>query len=114
MKVRLTRDADARLAFLRPRGENVKDAAVAALVIRLHLLDGDVAGVVVGGGELHVGVLMADADGGALFVRQEDLVVPVVPAHLPDGVACRRGDVTAQQDGATCLCTQTGRSYDLT
>lgn len=114
MKTRLTSDADARLPFLRSRGEDVEDAAVTALVIRPHLLDGDVAGVVVRGGELHIGVLMADAHGDALLVRQQDLVVPVVPAHLPDDVACCCGDVTAEQQGTTCLCAEAGRSCDLT
>ncbi len=114
LKVGLTSDADARLAFLLALGEHVKDAAVTALVVGPHPLDSDVAGVVVGGVEMHVGFLMADADRHALLVRQDDLVVPVEPAHLPDGVACCRGDVTAEQQGAACLCGQTGRSYDPT
>lgn len=111
---RLTSDADACLALLQACGVNVKDAAVTALVIRPHPRDGDGAGVIVGGGELHVGLLMADADGGALLVRQEDLLVLVVPPNLPDSVTHRRGDVAGQLEGATRLCTQTGRSYDLT
>lgn len=110
----LTSNPDARLAFLLPIGVHIKDAAVAALIIKLHPLDGDVAGIAMRGRELNAGLLMADPDRHALFVRQEGLVVPVEPAHLPDAVACCRGDVTAEQDGATRLRAQTGRSHDLT
>lgn len=110
----LTSDADARLAFLLTRGVNVKDAAITALVIGPNLPDGDVAGVVVRGVELHVGVLMAHEDRDALLVRQEDLVVPVVPAHLLDFVVRCRGDVAAEEEGKTCLCIQMVKSDDFT
>lgn len=110
----LTCDSDARLPFVLSRGEDIKEAAVAAFVIRPQLLDGDVAGVVVRSGELHVGVLMAETHRDALLVRQQNLVVPVVPAHLPDDFARFCCDVTGQQQRATCLCTEAGRSCDLT
>lgn len=58
---KLTSDCDACLAFLRAPGENIKDAAVAALVLRPDSCDGDVAAVAVVAGELHAGVVMADA-----------------------------------------------------
>lgn len=112
-KAGLTNDADARLSFLLAQGENIEDAAVASLVIRPHLVNGDEAGVIVRGGEPHVGIFMADAGRHTLLIRQEDLA-PVEPAHLPDGATCCRGDVTAKQEGTTCLCVQIGRSDDFT
>lgn len=65
------------------------------------------------GGELDAGVTVADAHRHALLVGQEDLAVPVEPADLPHGVAHSRGDVAAEREGATCLCCQAGRGYDL-
>lgn len=84
-------------------GEDVKDTAEAAGVSGLRLLDGDVAGIVVGGGELHSGLPAAGSDGDALLVRHQDLVVLVQPAHLADGVSSRSGDVAAQQEGSPGL-----------
>ena len=97
-----------------PPGENIKDAAVATSVSWLHSIDGDVAGVVVGGGELHIGFLVADVNRHGLLVDQKRLGLLVDPAHLADGVTRRRGDVAAEQERVACLCGQTGRSYNLT
>lgn len=110
---KLTNDTDAEPAFLRTCGESIKDAAVAAIVVRLHLLDGDVAGVVVVGDELHVGFLMADPDGHTLFIRQEPLVL-VEPTDLSDGLTCCHGDVAAEREGVTCLCDEISRDNNLT
>lgn len=49
-----------------------------------------------GGGELHIGLLVTDADRHAWLIRQEDLGVLVEPAYLPHVVARYRGDVAAQ------------------
>lgn len=108
-----TCDADAGRAFFLPAGENIKNTLVAAVVSRPHPPDGEVAAVVVGGVELHVGFLVADTDRHAWLVRQEQLGVLVEPAHLADGVARCRGDVAAEHDRMPCLCSQTGRSCNL-
>lgn len=108
----LTNDADASGGLLRACGVHIEDAVVAVLVLRPHPLDGDVACVVVGRRELHLGILVADDQRHAWLVRQKGLVGLGVPAHLPDGVIFRQGDVAAERQGATCLCYQVGKGYD--
>lgn len=61
---------------------------------------------------MHAGVLMVDHCGAALLVRQQDLVVAVVPAHLTDDVVGGCGDVAAEQQRATDLCGESWFSRD--
>ena len=112
--LQLTSDGDAGPALFRALGVNVKDAAVAALVTGAHPGDGDVAGALGLPGEPHAGLLVADAHRHKWLVGQEDLAVPVEPSDLPDGVAGRRGDVAAEQEGAAGLCDQAGGGCDIT
>lgn len=102
------------MAFLRARGENVKEAAEAAVVVRPHPRDVDVAGVVVEGDELNTRQLLADARRDVRLVRQDDLAVLVEPADLADSFPCHRGDVAAEHEGVTGLCGQAVGGYDLT
>lgn len=85
-----------------------EDAAVAALVLRPDLCDGDVAGVLLPRGELHVGLLVADVDWRIGLVRQQELVFSE-PAHLMYTVAHCHGNVAAQLKGLVCLSTHSGR-----
>lgn len=116
-KTKLTSNTDARLPFLPPRREDVKDAAVTSLVLGPQPLDADGAAdgaaVRARGDELHVGMLMADECGAPLLVRQQELAATVEPAHLPHGVVRRDADVTAEQQGEFHLRGEAGGSRDL-
>lgn len=112
-KTKLTGNTDARLALLPPRREDVKDTAVTSLVLGPQPIDADGAAVATRGGELHVGVLMADVHGVPLLVRQQELAAPVEPAHLPHGVVRRDADVTAEQQGEPHRRGEAGGSHDL-
>lgn len=80
----------------------------------MHLLDGDGAAVLERGGEVHAGVLMADGHGAALLVRQQELLVMVVPAHLMEDIVCSQGDAAAEQQREIYLYGETGPSRDCT
>lgn len=112
--VKLTSHADTRLSLLPPRRKNIKHAAVAALIVGTHLLDGDGAAVFVRSGEVHARVLMADHHGAALLVRQQHLVVTVEPAYLADDVVRRCGEAAAEHQRVTYLCGESGVSRDCT
>lgn len=93
----LTDDIEARQALLRALGVNIKDAVVAAAVSSLHFHEGYVASVVMRDSELHILVLVTDVGRRPLFVRQNELVVLVEPAHLVDHITWLRSDVAAEQ-----------------
>lgn len=80
----------------------------------MHLLDGDGAAVLERGGEVHAGVLMADGHGAVLPVRQQELVVMVVPAHLMEDVVSSQGDAAAEQQREIYLYGEKGPSRDCT
>lgn len=111
-KAEPTSDADAGRALLTPGGVDVKDAAVTAAVVGPHPPDGDGAGVPGGGGELHVGLAVADAGRG--LVGQERHLVPVEPTHLVDDFPGRQGDVAGERGSAARLNRQAARRFDLT
>lgn len=99
--VKLTSHADTCHGLRTSRRKYIKYAAVAALIIGTHLLDGDVAAVCARNVEVHAGLLMADRHGVVMLIRQQELVVRVVPTHLMDSVAWFCGDVASEQQRVT-------------
>lgn len=99
--VKLTSHADTCHGLQTSHRKYIKYAAVAALIIETHLLDGDVAAVCLRNGELHAGFLMADRHRVVLPIRQQELFVRVIPTHLTDSAVCFYGDVAAKQQRGT-------------
>lgn len=112
--VKLTSHVDTRPGTQLSHRKHSKNAAVAALIIVLHLLDGDGAAVLVRGGEVHAGVLSADGHGAALQVRQQELAARVEPAHLTEDVAFSQCDAAAEQQREIYLYGEPGPCRDCT
>lgn len=106
-----TCELDAGRALLLSRREDVEGAEVAVVTVRRQLDDADGAAVAAGRHQLHVVVLVADAEWQ--LVRQQQPLFATVPAHLRQGVPRPEGDVAAEQQGALRLSHQASRCYHL-
>lgn len=107
-----TFDLDAGLALLLSQREDVEGAAVAAAALGLQLNDEDGAAIAARRHQLHVVVLVADREWLQL-VRQQQLLLAVVPAHLYQVIALRKGDIAAKQQGLLHVGHQTNLSDHL-